>query len=146
MIRIIKGDLLNTKTGCIAHQVNCQGVMGSGVAKQIRSKWPKLYDAYRDFCNQKKPEALLGDCQFTFIDDVCVVNMFAQLTYGRTGRHTDYDAFRSCCRIMEHRIPRKQKISMPYGIGCGLGGGDWETICRIIEEELQTHDVYLYRL
>lgn len=36
MIKIIQGDLLEAKENIIAHQVNCKGVMGSGVAKQIK--------------------------------------------------------------------------------------------------------------
>ena len=30
MIKHIKGDILNSNTDMIVHQVNCQGVMGSG--------------------------------------------------------------------------------------------------------------------
>ena len=36
MIKIIDGDLLNSEADIICHQVNCQGKMNSGVAKQIR--------------------------------------------------------------------------------------------------------------
>ena len=147
MTQIIHGDLLTTNTGCIAHQVNCQGVMGSGVAKQIRDKWPKLFEVYRNFCNQKNPYELLGDCQLVFIEGFCVVNMFSQLNYGRGGlRYTDYNAFRSCCKIIAQKIPCEQKISMPYGIGCGLGGGKWDVVFQIIEEELRDHEILLYRL
>ena len=37
MIYEVKKDLL-TSEGIIAHQVNCKGVMGAGVAKQIKEK------------------------------------------------------------------------------------------------------------
>ena len=36
MIKIIEGNIVNAKTDFIIHQVNCQGVMGSGVAKALR--------------------------------------------------------------------------------------------------------------
>ena len=32
------GNILDAQTDVIAHQVNCQGVMGAGLAKQIREK------------------------------------------------------------------------------------------------------------
>lgn len=38
MIYEIKGDLLKAEETFIAHQVNCKGVMGAGVAKQIKNK------------------------------------------------------------------------------------------------------------
>ena len=32
----------------LCHQVNCQGVMGAGLAKQIRSKYPEVYEQYKE--------------------------------------------------------------------------------------------------
>ena len=37
-MRIVDGDILDIEKGIIVHQVNCQGVMGAGLAKQIKSK------------------------------------------------------------------------------------------------------------
>ena len=34
MVKERKGDLLRSDAAIIAHQVNCQGVMGAGVARQ----------------------------------------------------------------------------------------------------------------
>ena len=41
-----KGDLFQTEIKTIVHGCNAQGVMGSGVAKIIRDKYPKAYDRY----------------------------------------------------------------------------------------------------
>ena len=32
------GDILHTEADVICHQVNCKGVMGAGLAKQIRNQ------------------------------------------------------------------------------------------------------------
>ena len=42
----IKGDLLEADLDYYCHQVNCQGKMGSGIAKSIKEKWPIVYDKY----------------------------------------------------------------------------------------------------
>jgi hypothetical protein len=42
MVKIVKGDLLKSDCQYIAHGVNCQGVMNSGIAKQIRDKYPEV--------------------------------------------------------------------------------------------------------
>lgn len=42
MIKHIKGDIFQSSADVILHQVNCQGVMGSGVAKQVREKYPDV--------------------------------------------------------------------------------------------------------
>jgi len=42
------GDILKVKSGFIVHQVNCQKVMGGGLALAIRKKWPIVYERYKD--------------------------------------------------------------------------------------------------
>ena len=48
------GSLLEADADIICHQVNCQGAMGAGVAKQIADKWPNVKKEYVKFCNSKK--------------------------------------------------------------------------------------------
>lgn len=38
-IKYIKGSLLDTDAKIIVHGCNCQGVMGSGVAKQLKKNY-----------------------------------------------------------------------------------------------------------
>ena len=62
MIYEIKGDLLNADEVFIAHQVNCKGVMGAGVARQIKNKLltPIEFEKYRNMCQNYSPEELLN--------------------------------------------------------------------------------------
>ena len=50
MIKIVDGDLLQANIPLIAHQTNCLGVMGAGIAKAIKNKWPDVYTQYKDLC------------------------------------------------------------------------------------------------
>ena len=43
----VNADLLLAPERIIAHGCNAQGVMGSGVAKAIKEKWPGAYKEYR---------------------------------------------------------------------------------------------------
>ena len=47
MIYWKKGNLLESDCDYICQQVNCQGKMNSGIAKQIREKWPVVYQNYK---------------------------------------------------------------------------------------------------
>ena len=53
MVRYIDGDILSEpKQGeriIICQQVNCAGVMGAGLAKQIRAKYPVVYSEYQKY-------------------------------------------------------------------------------------------------
>lgn len=147
-IKIIDGDLFDTNAKFICHQVNCQGRMGSGVAKQIRAKYPKAYSLYMHRCAHNRKEMLpthmlLGVAQFVPNDDgITIVNMYSQDKYGYDGHlYTDYDSFRKCLHQIRNVVPPGEPIAMPYKIGCGLGGGDWNTILQIIEDELHNHTI-----
>lgn len=160
MIVYKNGNLLESGCNFICHQVNCQGVMGSGIAKQIRDRWPKVYDDYIShykFC-MENGTYLLGECIGTCIyynndtkDKQYIIDFFSQDKYlPRTVCHTNYQAFRVCCQKLHKTViisdmPNK-KIGFPYKIGCGLAGGDWDTVVRIIEEELGDLEVEIYKL
>ena len=161
----VKGSLLDADVDYYCHQVNCQGRMGSGIAKQIKERWPVVYDQYiaafkeREeevvkLCGQWETqidvsETLLGHLQQIPVSDTqTVINMFAQQWYGYDGkRYTSYDAFWACLGGIRDSIPKGSKIGFPMGIGCGLGGANWEVISTMIEEVLyKDFDVYIYQL
>lgn len=154
MVTHIKGNLLDSDCDVICHQVNCQGVMRSGIAKQIRERWPKVYEVYRNTYEQQlrsweSVSSLLGNIDMVHIgNNKWVFNMYAQHRYGYDGkRYTSYDAFVDCLEQIRDRTRPDEKIGFPKNIGCGLGGGDWNIISALIEEILgEEHDVYIYEL
>ncbi len=52
-IKFIKGNIFNTKAQVIVNTVNCVGVMGKGVALVFKLRYPKMFDIYQDYCEQK---------------------------------------------------------------------------------------------
>lgn len=90
---MVTGDLLAIQTGIIAHQVNCQGVFGAGLAKSIAAKYPECKQAYLDYVNKYPKDKLLGNvCLFDVTDNLSIANIFGQFNYGRQGCFTDYKA------------------------------------------------------
>lgn len=149
MVKYVKGNLLDSDCAYICHQVNCQGVMGSGIAKQIRERWPEVYWSYKDACEQNRSR-LLGSVDIAMItcSTQTVLNMFAQDTYGYDDtRYTSYDAFADCLKEIKLIVSKGSTIGFPKNIGCGLGGGNWKVISALIEEILgEDFDVYIYEL
>ena len=134
MINIIDGDILNAKERVIVHQVNCQGVMGSGIAKQIREKYPIVYEEYKELYNHHKSNnyRLLGENQIVKVDsDKYVVNIFGQEYYGRDGKkYTNYNALAK--GFSDLLLKTHCDIAIPYNIGCGYGGGDWDKVFEML--------------
>lgn len=132
-MKIINKDITTLKKGILLQQVNCQNAMGSGVAKAIYLKWPQVKEEYHKFAQNKKPEELLGEIQETKInEDLLVINSFTQLTYGRAGKHTNEDLLIRNIKEIANKYNDKM-IVIPYLIGCGLGGGNWDYIFKNIK-------------
>jgi hypothetical protein len=123
------GDITKIKSGIILHQVNCQDKMGSGVAKALYNKWPKVKTQYHLFNKNKKPLDLLGKYDIFPVDnDITIVNSYSQLNYGYGNKkYTDEQLLISNIRTISKSYPTKT-IYIPFKIGAGLGGGNWNII------------------
>ena len=155
MIKEVEGNLL-TYPGIqvVGHQTNCLGVMGAGIAKQIKNKYPKVYETYHNYCvSQPDPHNLVGTVQFVLSDDNKQVfaNIFGQYSFSERRapfddngkpRHTNYTALKEAFRRLHVWLVLNDKTTcgIPYKIGCGLAGGDWDVVYPIIKEEFEDED------
>jgi len=147
-MEIISGNILDVQKGIIVHQVNCLGVMGAGLAKHIRDKYPQHYQDYIKKVNSRKNKReLLGKVIATKInDDLYIVGIFGQYDIGYDKCYTDYNAiiesldsiawFRN--KMLLQDLKKELDIYIPYGIGCGLAGGDWNKVSDILNRWEQT--------
>ena len=138
MIKHIKCDIFESGADVICHQVNCQGVMGSGIAKQVREKYPEVFAYYKKVCDEWTTKfgsnSLLGGIQVLPITSGWIINLFAQDKFGYDGKcYTDYDSLRRCLEKAKDEFPNKT-IAIPYLMGCHRGGGDWNVVYKMIEE------------
>jgi O-acetyl-ADP-ribose deacetylase (regulator of RNase III) len=121
----------------VAHQVNALGVMGGGIAKQIKERWPKVFNEYKNICKQVDyPEVLLGRCQLVETNDEVdfVANLFGQVNFGRNQRETNYEGLYLALKTLRDQALELSKeydsvsIAVPKNLGCGLAGGDWNIV------------------
>ena len=52
-IKIVCGNIFNTKAQTIVNTVNCVGVMGKGIALVFKLRYPNMFEIYQNFCKQK---------------------------------------------------------------------------------------------
>ena len=128
----------------VCHQVNCKGVMGAGLALQVKNLYPGVFDAYRDKCELiKEGIGGLGDVQFCSVLDEAgyiIANIFGQDGYGRYKQQTDYAALEKAFITIGNSFPNAI-IRFPYEMGCGLGGGSWRVVSALIERHLTQRGV-----
>jgi O-acetyl-ADP-ribose deacetylase (regulator of RNase III) len=133
-------DILQAKENIIVHQVNELGVMGAGLALQIKNKYPEVYTKYKAVANKE----CLGKIQMIKIgENKYICNMFSQRGISRTHKTTDYELMELCMsKLSKYSKEKNLTIAIPYKIGCGLAGGDWNTVTKIIEKHIPNAVVY----
>ena len=154
MVKIVDGDLMKASENIIAHQVNCQGKMASGVAKSIRNNFPEVYEEYMNMYNLNNNKGcpsgeLLGTAQIVDCRNKIVCNIFAQDTYGYDGKnYTDVNSLeRGLKELYTFAKENNYSAALPFKIGSCRGGADWNEVYKIIED-IFNDDVLLtlYRL
>ena len=139
-IKYVEKDITTSDATLIIHQVNCQHVMGSGVAKAIKNKWSIVYDKYMSL-----KEQTLGDVQIVKVEpEKYVANMFAQDKYGYNGyRYTSYDALDTCLKKVAEYCKNNMidKVALPMFMSCDRGGASWRIVLAMIEDAFFTNDI-----
>lgn len=128
-----KGDVFTTDAKYIGHGVNCKGVMGAGIAKTIREKYPLVYNEYRIVC-QTNPPPKTGTYFVYPGRDKLIVNLFTQFNPGPDAAYEW--VFLSLLRFSRRasdRIERNGNLVAIPEIGCGIGGLEWPVVKKIIE-------------
>lgn len=145
MIITKHANIITATEPIICHQVNCMGVMNSGVAKAIRQKWPIVFDKYKQYCTEhNNSKKMLGSVLFVDIGNgQQVANIFGQYKYGYDGtQYTDETSL--LAGVMKCQMYSKS-IALPYKIGCGLGKGNWERVYSELIKASQHGDIILYK-
>lgn len=138
--------LIDGEIDVLIHVCNNKGVMGSGIALEIKNRVPDAYDAYM----QGKDDGLgsISVGWYSPSDDTIngmVINMIAQDGYGRGIRHLNYGALARCLHKAS-QISKTLNIGLPYKMGADRAGGDWEIVLEMVEFFLKDFTVVIYQL
>lgn len=135
-----QGDLLESDEFYIMHGCNNQGFMESGIAAQIKKKYPVVYKEYRRHHDQEGLR--LGTFHLVDVNPRRrAINAIAQ-TQG--GTPISYDALNQIFTDLNTvNLNPFKRIGIPK-IGAGVAGGSWDIIERIIEVRAIMYDVCVY--
>jgi O-acetyl-ADP-ribose deacetylase (regulator of RNase III) len=127
-MKIITGNLLDfTGEYLIAHQCNCITTKGKGLSEKVFYKFPEA-DVYKDRITRSTPGTIkiIGN----------VANLFGQKYPGSPKSYETsqmrYNWLEECLEKLLEQTTKD--VAFPYGIGCGLAGGNWENIKPLLED------------
>tara|TARA_B100001939_G_C16915479_1_gene606690 strand:+ start:85 stop:807 length:723 start_codon:yes stop_codon:yes gene_type:complete len=132
-----RGNIFSTECEVITLTVNCEGVMGAGIALEGKFRWPLMYEEYEKKCS----EGLKTGELFWWGPDefgkriLCFPTKYSWkqkslLQYVEKGLDT----------LLEQYVNKNVKsIALPH-LGCSHGGLEWADVKPIIYRKLSDRD------
>lgn len=139
MITEVSGDILLTSAQVTAHGVSPNDPFQSGLALQLRERWPAMYKDFRHYCQTQhpKPGALWA---WMGADGKRIVNLFTQeAAYGHGAKpgkasvqHVGH-TLRALRRIAE--AEQFTSLALPR-LATGVGGLTWSEVGPLVRQHL----------
>lgn len=137
MIRYLDGDATAPEGDglrVICHVCNDARAWGAGFVLALSRRWIEPERLYREHST-----LVLGSVQFATVEDeIMVANMVAQHALPTREKRVaiDYDALEKCLVVVaQFCVENAASVHAPR-FGCGIAGGDWYTVARIIDRTL----------
>jgi O-acetyl-ADP-ribose deacetylase (regulator of RNase III)/uncharacterized protein YwgA len=128
-VKILVGDILQSKAQTLINTVNCVGIMGKGIALEFKKRFPEMFDDYIKKCERK--EVKPG-----------VPYLFRTLLLPQVINFPTKDHWKSVSRIedIERGLQHLLRQYKEWGItslaipplGCGNGQLEWRTVGPLI--------------
>ena len=142
MVQYIIGDIFESPAQTIVNTVNTVGVMGKGLALQFKQRYPEMFTAYRDICEQHR---LMTGTLMLYSAPDHIILLFPTKENWRNPSRLDY---------IERGLQKFVSKYSDYGItsiafprlGCGNGELNWEEVQPVMEHYLNDLpiEVYIY--
>jgi O-acetyl-ADP-ribose deacetylase (regulator of RNase III) len=149
MIQYKAGNLFDDDAQCFVNAVNCAGVMGAGIAKEFKRRYPDYFKHYQTLCKDGYL-CHAGDVAMSAIEGPSDLKIISAATKTHWDGPSTLSSIDTALRWIAHkaRIYKLLSIAMP-ALGCGLGGLKWADVQPLIEKHLSGIDcdvrVYLPR-
>ena len=144
MIRYAEGDLLDSGAQALVNAVNCEGVMGKGIALAFRRRFPEHFRSYRRAC--AAGEVQPGRMHVDILPDGRSVIAFPTKSSWRQPSRLDWISEGIPDLVRTVRNLGVRSVAVPQ-LGCGAGGLDWTEVRPLLVKGFAPYgdtDVLLY--
>lgn len=151
------GNIFDSNCQTLVNTVNCQGVMGKGLALQFKQRFPIMYQAYVGQCKYGSSLKNSGDLWLFTYEELSQLTLWDTDGKLNTGRQPKVLCFATkehwknksqynwiirglqefCRRYKEWGIT---SVAFPK-LGCTNGGLSWNTVRQIMEDVLNGLDI-----
>jgi O-acetyl-ADP-ribose deacetylase (regulator of RNase III) len=132
MIEYRKGDLLKSGADALVNTVNTEGIMGKGIALQIKRNYPSVFKSYQ--AAAKRGEIQVGKVQVVATNQLGAPRFILNFPTKKSWRHSSQLMYiheglpALVAALKEHGI---KSVAIPP-LGAGNGGLDWALVKPLI--------------
>ena len=138
MIKVLIGNMFESEMNTLVNTVNCVGVMGKGIARVFKGKFPQVFEDYARRCNAG--QVRLGEpYHYTDLTGISIVNFPTKNHWRAATRLKDVES--GLDFFVEHvREWQIQSVAFPP-LGCGNGGLNWIQVGPLMYSKLAHLDI-----
>jgi O-acetyl-ADP-ribose deacetylase (regulator of RNase III) len=125
-------DLFNSDAQTLVNTVNCVGIMGKGIAKEFRTRYPRMYEDYRLRCDKK--ELKIGEPYVWKDNNRWVLNFPTKLHYNDLSQ-LDWIEDGLKYFIEHYKDWGITSIAFP-ALGCNNGKLEWKDVLPLMKKQL----------
>ena len=130
-------NIFNTECEVIVNAVNCVGIMGKGIALQVKTKYPEVFKRYKNICdkNMLKP----GLLQIVKTNDKTILNFPTKMHWKNNSKIEWVEE--GLMKFVESYKERGIKSIAFPPLGCGNGNLNWEEVKLLMLKYLNNLDI-----
>lgn len=140
MITYLESSVFDSPAHTLVNTVNTVGVMGKGIAKTFKARYPKMFSEYRSLC--KSGQLQIGRLHLWRSDTRWVLNFPTKTTWRKPSQ----------LQYVELGLKRFAETYLELGIssasfpplGCGNGNLEWRQIQPMMEHHLAKVNIPIY--
>lgn len=135
MITILNADIFQMQVDAIVNPVNCVGVMGKGLAKEFKTRFPENFASYYNWC--ETGQSSIGNVCITFTNlefPKYIIN-FPTKDHWKNPSTIEMIELGMRDFITKTKTLEIKSCAMPQ-LGCGLGGLNWDDVYPIVKQYL----------
>jgi O-acetyl-ADP-ribose deacetylase (regulator of RNase III)/uncharacterized protein YwgA len=137
-MKILVGDILQSKAQTLINTVNCVGIMGKGIALEFKKRFPEMFKDYAERCGRKEVKPGIPYV-YQALFPPQIVNFPTKDHWKSVSQISDIE--RGLQLLVSHyKEWRVTSLAIPP-LGCGNGQLDWKDVGPLIYRYLGQMDI-----
>lgn len=132
-ITVIKNsNIFNSQCQTLVNTINCVGVMGKGLALEMKNRYPDMFEQYKTYCFQKLID--IGKLWLYKSDNKWILN-FPTKKHWNNNSEYEYIELGMKKFLETYKSKNIKTIAFPM-LGCSNGGLDKDKVLEIMTKYL----------